>query len=46
MNAAIDKVMDQAKDDYQHTHDSLWRILEVLCDEFDLKLTIQPREDA
>ncbi len=34
-----------AHDDYQHTHDGLWQILSVLCDEFGLKLTIKPKDE-
>lgn len=39
MNAALEQCMD----DYQHTHDTLWRILTVLCEEFGMEIGIKPR---
>jgi hypothetical protein len=41
----LERELQQAHDDYQHTHDSLWKMLAVLCDEFGLKLSIQAKEN-
>ena len=38
----LEQALETEREDYQSTHDSLWRVLDVLCDEFDLKLGIRP----
>lgn len=40
----MDRYIEQANDDYQHTHDVLWKILNLLCEEFGLHLTVTKAE--
>lgn len=35
--------IDRLNDDYQHTHDTMWRIFQLLCDEFGMTLTMRPK---
>ncbi len=39
---ALEAEIQDAHDDYQHTHDALWRILSILCGEFGLGLQARP----
>lgn len=36
------KALDEREADTQHTHDALWAILNVLCDEFGIQLRVTP----
>jgi hypothetical protein len=39
----LEHEIDAATQDYQHTHDTLWKMLQLLCDEFGMTLSIKPK---
>lgn len=41
----LEREVQQAHDDYQHTHDTMWKLLTLLCEEFNLELTVRPKDE-
>lgn len=37
--------LELAHKDYQHTHDTMWKLLTLLCEEFGMKLSIEPKPE-
>jgi hypothetical protein len=35
--------LEQERESYQRTHDTLWSIFQLLCDEFNMQLTIRAK---
>lgn len=38
----LERELDRREEDTQHTHDALWAVLRVLCDEFGINLRVAP----
>jgi hypothetical protein len=36
----LEQELEQEREDYQHSHDTLWKILTLLCTEFGLNLSV------
>ena len=39
----LESELENAHNDYEHTHDTMWRILTLLCEEFNMKLGMRPK---
>ena len=39
--ASLIRTLDQQDDEYQHTHNTLWDIMDLLCDEFGVELNVK-----
>ena len=41
----LERDIRHQQEDYQHTHDALWKVLSVICDEFGLSLTVVAKDN-
>ncbi len=42
----LEAEIELMREDYQHTHDTLWRVLRLICDEYGMNLEIRPRDGS